>query len=645
MFEGPERCQDSASPPRFSEGVRRRYTTAAALLIGAVYIASQVASVEAQSFSPSPVLVADAPLNVRTAHVAVAGGTALVIWDEREGPGGIPGTGADGDIVVSRSTDGGTTWSARVAVNTDALSDSVLDDYNDVTAGPGGTWVAVWTRGTGPGVGTIMSARSSDGGLSWTSPTTVGTGIVPSIGFDGSTIVATWSRNGAPPGVDAARSTDGGATWSSPQTIASFPDISSYCSDPRVAGDGVGTWLIACALAGDATGLGEDGEIAVFRSTDNGLTWSPSILVDPEAATDLVVDRRASVASTAPGIWMTLWWRAESVSVLEDEKPVISHSIDDGLTWSQPEVIGATEGDGRRLSGFALGDGLATSGSGDWAYVWNASSAPHHTAHRLVAARSRNNGQDWVGPALQTALGAGTVSAELPGVEDLADDGSGNSYLLARDGDRFVVYRGEPGPACGDGFLDAGEQCDDGNLLDGDCCTSTCTVPACRTAENALLLVKNKDNDAGDKLLFKWIKGESTTHDEFGDGSSQSQAPLDYAFCLRDDTTGVILSETEVWSDAISGWRVLGDFAGFKYKNAPIANEGTRKIKLKPGDDGRAKAMFLAGGHFIPDEPAMPLSTPLSASLVNRATGVCWGATFGASDVVKSDEKSFKAKR
>ena len=40
--------------------------------------------------------------------------------------------------------------------------------------------------------------------------------------------------------------------------------------------------------------------------------------------------------------------------------------------------------------------------------------------------------------------------------------------------------------ACGDGVLDLGEQCDDGNLIDGDCCSSTCqletTDTVCRAA-------------------------------------------------------------------------------------------------------------------------------------------------------------------
>jgi cysteine-rich repeat protein len=35
-------------------------------------------------------------------------------------------------------------------------------------------------------------------------------------------------------------------------------------------------------------------------------------------------------------------------------------------------------------------------------------------------------------------------------------------------------------PVCGNGILQGGEFCDDGNLIDGDCCSSTCTVEAGR---------------------------------------------------------------------------------------------------------------------------------------------------------------------
>jgi cysteine-rich repeat protein len=43
-------------------------------------------------------------------------------------------------------------------------------------------------------------------------------------------------------------------------------------------------------------------------------------------------------------------------------------------------------------------------------------------------------------------------------------------------GERFAnAYLGFP-PACGDGQLDTGEECDDGNLADGDCCTASCLL-------------------------------------------------------------------------------------------------------------------------------------------------------------------------
>jgi cysteine-rich repeat protein len=41
---------------------------------------------------------------------------------------------------------------------------------------------------------------------------------------------------------------------------------------------------------------------------------------------------------------------------------------------------------------------------------------------------------------------------------------------------QFKPVVGRRIPTCGDGYLDAGEQCDDGNTLNGDCCSSTCQI-------------------------------------------------------------------------------------------------------------------------------------------------------------------------
>lgn len=40
----------------------------------------------------------------------------------------------------------------------------------------------------------------------------------------------------------------------------------------------------------------------------------------------------------------------------------------------------------------------------------------------------------------------------------------------------YIVARGVKVPKCGNGILDLGEECDDGNLIDGDGCSSTCRI-------------------------------------------------------------------------------------------------------------------------------------------------------------------------
>jgi cysteine-rich repeat protein len=74
---------------------------------------------------------------------------------------------------------------------------------------------------------------------------------------------------------------------------------------------------------------------------------------------------------------------------------------------------------------------------------------------------------------------APTLSLTLEGLDQLGagePDPSGLGVLRRSQGD------------CGDGVQDAGEQCDDGNVADGDACTSACQIPVPEPA-HALLLV------------------------------------------------------------------------------------------------------------------------------------------------------------
>ncbi len=83
-----------------------------------------------------------------------------------------------------------------------------------------------------------------------------------------------------------------------------------------------------------------------------------------------------------------------------------------------------------------------------------------------------------------TAVGDPGASNLAPGTYYLAvheynDDGTSPPYRLNVN----VVA-----PGCGDGTLQGTEQCDDGNLVDGDGCSSTCTLFNCGAGETSVVL-------------------------------------------------------------------------------------------------------------------------------------------------------------
>src|SRR5439155_1671677 len=73
------------------------------------------------------------------------------------------------------------------------------------------------------------------------------------------------------------------------------------------------------------------------------------------------------------------------------------------------------------------------------------------------------------------------VIAELGGTEGSIAD---QDHLP--DAIKSIVDAAIAGACCGDGVVEAGEECDDGNLVDGDCCSSSCqfepSTTTCRPA-------------------------------------------------------------------------------------------------------------------------------------------------------------------
>jgi hypothetical protein len=179
--------------------------------------------------------------------------------------------------------------------------------------------------------------------------------------------------------------------------------------------------------------------------------------------------------------------------------------------------------------------------------------------------------------------------------------------------------------------------CDDGNLCTQDSCDplSGCAndaTPAtgCKTAEKSLLILKNNASDAKDKLIWKWIKGESTTQSEFGVPTGTTA----YALCIYSGTTAA--ADYTVPGDAVK-WRALGD-TGYKYKDPTGSADGITKVLLKGSTHDTSKCLVKGKGANL-DDPALEHlddSNLVVVQLVNERTSACFESTFTTPRVSQS---------
>jgi len=121
-------------------------------------------------------------------HIATDGaGNWVTVWYSDNNLGGAIGT--DHDILVSRSTDNGASWTAPVPLNTNSVDDSGRDDWCRLDTDGAGSWLAVWqsNEDLGGAIGTdrdIFASCSTDNGVTWADPVALGTNAGGDIGQD-----------------------------------------------------------------------------------------------------------------------------------------------------------------------------------------------------------------------------------------------------------------------------------------------------------------------------------------------------------------------------------------------------------------------------------------------------------------------------
>jgi hypothetical protein len=313
-------------------------------------------------------------------------------------------------ILVSKSADGGDTWSEPITLRRDSSAFN-FNDKESITADPtnASNVYAVWDRSRFPSDnanfnalhsfafrGDIWFSRTTDGGVTWeparaifapkSNEATVGNEIVV---LPNGTLVDIFNLEkgsgiNAPGFFEAViRSTDKGVTWSQPIIISK--DMSVAVTDPDTGAEvrtGAGlpdmavdrtTGHLYAVWADGRFSNGAHDDIALSRSTDAGLTWSAPVKVNQTTnnaaafTPSVYVAANGTVGVTsydfrnntpAAGV-PTDYWIVRCASTNVD--------CTNPANWSESHVAGSFDIETAPVSrGYFLGDyeGLTTVGSG-----------------------------------------------------------------------------------------------------------------------------------------------------------------------------------------------------------------------------------------------------------------------------------------
>ncbi|MBY0276359.1 hypothetical protein K2Z84_13520 [Candidatus Binatia bacterium] len=153
--------------------------------------------------------------------------------------------------------------------------------------------------------------------------------------------------------------------------------------------------------------------------------------------------------------------------------------------------------------------------------------------------------------------------------------------------------------------------------------------------------VKDKANDKGDLLGWKWLAGDATTLADLGDPTSGSNVRI----CVYDGASAAFAAGVIAPAGGTCAgkpcWKSLGA-KGFKYADKLLTPTGIDGITLLTGAAGKAKIVARAKGLPL-DPPALPFAGPVLVQL-SIDGGACFAAEYRTSAFVKNQADLFKAK-
>jgi len=257
------------------------------------------------------------------------------------------------DVMTSRSTDGGLTWSNPIAV----AANGVFYDKN---------WSVCDNTPTSPFYGHCYTefdlvnskdleqmSTSTDGGLTWgpplaTADTIHGLGGQPVVQPNGRVVVPFEGLNHGQ-GIRAFTSDDGGLTWNRSvriSTVASH-DVPGLRTSPLPSAEINAAGVVYVAWQDNRFEPGGKANDIVLSSSADGTTWSPLSRIPIDAVGSnvdhfipgLAVDRTTAGGRTALALTYYFQAPAGCVGLSCTIQAAFVSSLDNGQTWSAPQTL------------------------------------------------------------------------------------------------------------------------------------------------------------------------------------------------------------------------------------------------------------------------------------------------------------------
>lgn len=274
-------------------------------------------------------------------------GNLIAAWQQdRYADGGARGT------LTAHSRDGGASWATRQPPGTSSCAGGLFPRATDpwVSFGADGTAYLAslsYDKNNASAISTIVVSRSHDGGDTWTPPSVAVVSPQTILFNDKETITAdpfvsgraylVWVAFDPATGNHTlfSRTTDWGATWSPPVPLPI--SVTTQAHQILVLPDG--TLLDVFVRFGP-------NEVRAIRSTDGGATWSLASVkignfsgrgvVDPDTGSGIRTAEHLPSAAIGPGGVLYVTWQQNELS---SSRVVVARSADGGLSWSTTTPI------------------------------------------------------------------------------------------------------------------------------------------------------------------------------------------------------------------------------------------------------------------------------------------------------------------